>query len=172
LRTTAPTIFGAGDVLGEEMFVYTAAYEGSLAAQNAVQGDHRRRDYTALPWVVFTDPQVAGVGLDETQAAEAGIDFDISKLPLGEVSRSLAARDTRGFIKLIRDRATDRLIGARILAPEGAELLMEVTLAIKHGITVRELTETFHPYLTLSEGIKLAAITFDKDVKKLSCCAA
>ena len=88
-----------------------------------------------------------------------------------QVPRSLAARDTRGFIKLIRDRETDRLLGARILAPEGAELLMEATLALKHGITIRELAETFHPYLTLSEGIKIAAITFTKDAKKLSCCA-
>ena len=172
LRTSVPTIFGAGDVLGEEMFVYTAAYEGSLAAQNARQGEHRARDYTALPWAVFTDPQVAGVGLDEVQAAEAGIDFEVSRLPLDQVPRSVVARDTRGFIKLLRDRETDRLVGARILTPEGAELLMEVTLAIKYGITVRDLTETFHPYLTLSEGIKLAAITFGKDVKKLSCCAA
>ncbi len=171
LRTSVPTVFGAGDVLGEHMFVYTAAYEGSLAAENAVRNYHLKRDYSALPWVIFTDPQVAGVGLDERQAAEAGVDFDVAKLPLDQVPRSLAARDTRGFIKFIRDRETDRLVGARILAPEGAELLMEATLAIKHGITVRELTETFHPYLTLSEGIKIAAITFSKDAKKLSCCA-
>lgn len=172
LRTAVPTIFGAGDILGEQQFVYTAAYEGNLVAANALGRDFARRDYTALPWVVFTDPQVAGVGLDETQAEAAGIDFDVSKLDLDQVPRAIAARDTRGFIKLLRDRATDRLIGARILAPEGSELLMEVVLAIKYGITVKELTTTFHPYLTLSEGIKLAAITFGKDVKKLSCCAA
>ncbi len=171
LRATVPTVFGAGDVLGEHMFVYTAAYEGSLAAQNAFQQVHLKRDYAALPWVVFTDPQVAGVGLDERQAATAGIDFEVSKLPLDQVPRSLAARDTRGFIKLIRDRGSDRLVGARILATEGAELLMEATLAIRHGITIRDLAETFHPYLTLSEGIKIAAIAFGKDVKKLSCCA-
>ena len=87
------------------------------------------------------------------------------------IPRAIAARDTRGFIKLIRDADTDQLVGARILAPEGSELLMEVTLAIKYGIPVAELISTFHPYLTLSEGIKLAAITFGKDVSKLSCCA-
>lgn len=172
LRTSVPTVFGAGDVLGEQMFVYTAAYEGSLAAENALQGTEKPRDYSPLPWVVFTDPQVGGVGFDEAQAAEAGIDFDVAKLPLAEIPRSIAARDTRGFIKVIRDRETDRLVGARILAPEGSELLMEIILAIKHGITVKSLTETFHPYLTLSEGVKLAAIAFGKDVRKLSCCAA
>ncbi|MGH7956832.1 MAG: mercury(II) reductase, partial [Opitutaceae bacterium] len=152
--------------------VYTAAYEGALAAENALIGATRERDYTALPWVVFTDPQVAGVGLDETQATAAGISAESVTLPLSEIPRALAARDTRGFIQLIRDRATDRLVGARVLAPEGAELLMEAALAIRHRITVSELAATFHPYLTLSEGIKLAALSFGKDVRKLSCCAA
>lgn len=171
LQTSIEGIYGAGDVIGEPMFVYTAAYEGALAAENTLNGQATPRDYTALPWVIFTDPQVAGVGLDEQQAAQEGIKVDIAKLPLSHVPRSLAARDTRGFIKLIRDQSTDKLVGARILAPEGSELLMEISMAIKFGITVKELTSSFHPYLTLSEGVKLAAITFGKDVSKLSCCA-
>jgi len=77
----------------------------------------------------------------------------------------------KGFIKLIRDRSNDKLVGARILAPEGSELLMEVSLAIKYEITVKELVSAFYPYLTLGEGLKLAAITFGKSVEKLSCCA-
>ncbi|MBU6401939.1 MAG: mercury(II) reductase, partial [Verrucomicrobia bacterium] len=154
------------------MFVYTAAYEGALAVENALNGAKRKRDYTALPWVIFTDPQVAGVGLDEKQAKAQGIDAQTATLPLSHVPRSLAARDTRGLIKLIRNRTTDRLVGARILAAEGPELLMEVSLAIKFGITVRDLTACFHPYLTLSEGVKLAALAFSKDIGKLSCCAS
>lgn len=172
LRTTAPGIYGAGDVIGEPLFVYTAAYEGALAARNALTGTFEKRDYTALPWVIFTDPQVAGVGLDERQAAARGLAVDTAVLSLSHVPRALAARDTRGFIKLIRDKATDKLIGGRVLAPEGGELTMELSLAIKYGITVSELARSFHPYLTLSEGIKLAAIAFTKDVGKLSCCAA
>ncbi len=171
MRTNVPHIFGAGDVIGEEQFVYTAAYEANMAAENAYRNFHLKRDYKALPWVVFTDPQVAGVGLDEQQAEAAGIEYEVSTLGMEHVPRAIAARDTRGFIKLIRDANTDQLIGARILAPEGSELLMEMTLAIKYGITVADLISTFHPYLTLSEGIKLAAITFGKDVSKLSCCA-
>ena len=171
LRTTIPGVFAAGDVVGDPEFVYTAAYEGALAAENAVTGEARRRDYTALPWVVFTDPQVAGVGLDERQAKEQGIDAEVATLPLSHVPRSLAARDTRGFIKLIRDRATDRLVGGRILAPEGSELLMEISLAIRFGITVEQLRSSFHPYLTLGEGVKLATIAFGKDLATLSCCA-
>lgn len=172
LRTSVSNIFAAGDVIGEHQFVYTAAYEGGLVAENAMQNMSKPRDYSALPWVVFTDPQLAGVGMDEKQAGDAGIAFDVSRLSLEHVPRSIAARDTRGFIKLIRNTENDCLIGARILAPEGSELLMEVVLAIKYGITVSELKSTFHPYLTLGEGLKLAAITFDKDVEKLSCCAA
>jgi mercuric reductase len=171
LRTTADHIFAAGDVLGDRQFVYTAAYEGKISAQNAMRGSRGKADFSVLPWVIFTDPQVAGVGMDEQQAKEAGIDVDVSKLSLEHVPRSIAARDTRGFIKLIRNKKNDRLIGARIIAPEGSELLMELALAIRHGIPVESLKSEFHPYLTLSEGIKLAAITFGKDVGKLSCCA-
>ncbi|MCH8011737.1 MAG: mercury(II) reductase [Candidatus Marinimicrobia bacterium] len=171
LQTSVPGIYAAGDVLGENMFVYTAAYEGQLASRNALTGDQVKSDYTVLPWVIFTDPQVTGVGLDEDQAKARGINAETSTLSLDYVPRAIAARDTRGFIKLIRDVDTDKLIGARILAPEGAELIMEVSLAIKYGITVRELVDMFHPYLTMAEGIKLAAITFGKDVAQLSCCA-
>jgi mercuric reductase len=171
LRTNIPNIYGAGDVIGGHQFVYTAAYEGKLAAANAFSDSKTPRDYTALPWVVFTDPQVAGVGMDEIEARNNGIDADTAILPLSHVPRALAARDTRGFIKLIRNRENDRIIGARILAPEGSELLMEVAIAIKHRLTVRDITELFHPYLTLSEGIKLAAISFTKSVEQLSCCA-
>lgn len=171
MRTSVPSIFAAGDVIGKYQFVYTAAYEGNLAAENALRSSSRKADYSVLPWVIFTDPQVAGIGMDELQAQEAGIEYDTTKLTLDNVPRSIAARDTRGFIRLIRNKETDRLIGARILAPEGSELLMELALAMRHGVTVKSLTTEFHPYLTLSEGIKLAALTFDKDIKKLSCCA-
>ena len=171
LQTGGNGVYAAGDVIGEPMFVYTAAYEGALAAENAVTGSSRPRDYTALPWVIFTDPQVAGVGMDEMQAAGEGIDAETAVLPLSHLPRALAARDTRGFIKIVRDRASDRIVGARVLAPEGSELLMEIALAIRHGITAKELASAFHPYLTLSEGVKLAAIAFGKDITKLSCCA-
>ncbi len=171
LQTSVPTIYAAGDVLGQHMFVYTAAYEGKLATANMFNPLQKKRDYSSLPWVVFTDPQVAGVGLDEAQAAQKNIEAETALLPLEYVPRSIAAKDTRGFIKLIRDKKTDKLIGARILAAEGSELLMEVALAVKFGITSTQIKEMFHPYLTLAEGIKLAAITFSKDVKELSCCA-
>ena len=171
LQTSITNIYAAGDVTGEYLFVYSAAHEGSLAVLNMFGDDKTKKDYSVFPRVIFTDPQIAGVGMDEDQAFKAGIDYDVSKIELKDVPRSIAARNTKGFIKLLRDKESDKLIGARILASEGSELLMEVSLAIKYGVTVKELKQMFHPYLTLSEGIKLAAITFDKDVHKLSCCA-
>ena len=171
LQTSIPNIYAAGDVTGEFLFVYSAAYEGSLAVQNMFGENSTKKDYSVFPWVIFTDPQVAGVWMDENKAYENKIDYEVSTIQLKDVPRSLAARNIKGFIKLIRNKENDKLIGARILASEGSELLMEVSLAIKYGITVKELKQMFHPYLTLSEGIKLAAITFDKDVHKLSCCA-
>lgn len=171
MQTSIPNIYSAGDVTGEYLFVYSAAYEGSLAVENMFVINLVKKDYSVFPWTVFTDPQVAGVGMDENQAYENNIDYEVSTIQLADVPRSLAARNTKGFIKLIRDKENDKLIGARILASEGSELLMEISLAIKYGITVKELKQMFHPYLTLSEGVKIAAISFDKDVKKLSCCA-
>jgi mercuric reductase len=172
METNLPNIFAAGDVADTPAFVYTAAYEGKIAVENAFVAAGNKADYSSLPWVVFTDPQVAGAGLDEVAAEAQGIAFEVSKLPLSEVPRSIAANDTRGFIKLIRHSETDRLIGARVVAPEGGELIQHLSMAIKYGITVRELAQSFYPYLTLGEGIKLAAITFGKDVSKLSCCAS
>jgi len=172
LQTTNPRVYAAGDVIGDPMFVYVAAYAGSLAAENALSGHLRRYDLTALPKVTFTDPAVASVGVTETQARAQGIEPLVAKLPLVHVPRALAARDTRGFIKLVADAARRRIIGAHILAAEAGEMITEPTLAIKSGLTIEDLASTFHPYLTLSEGIKLAAQTFTKDVAKLSCCAA
>ncbi len=171
LETTQAGIYAAGDVLGEPAFVYAAAYEGSLAAENALLGEAKRRDYTAIPWVVFTDPQVSGVGLSERQAAESGIEVDVSVLPLEHVPRAVAARDTRGFVKLLRKSGTDHLVGARIVAPEGSEQIMEASLMIRFGLPVSEVAKHFHPYLTQGEAMKLAMLSFDTDVESLSCCA-
>jgi len=172
MQTSLAHIYAAGDCTNTPAFVYTAAKEAKVAVRNVFAGESKEVDYTGLPWVVFTDPQVAGAGIDEQEAAAKGIPHDVSVVPLSEVPRSAAALDTRGFIKLIRNPETDNLIGARIVAPEGGELAMQASLAIRYGITVSELAESFHPYLTLSEGIKLAAITFNKDIAELSCCAS
>ena len=171
LRTTKPGVYAAGDVTGRDQFVYMAAYGAKLAALNALNSDSFVYDNTAMPWVVFTDPQIAGVGLGEAAAKAAGFKTKASIVPLCQVPRAVAARDTRGLIKLVADAETDRLLGAQILAPEGCDSIQTAVLAIKHGMTAKSLGETIFPYLTTVEGLKLAALGFGKDVTKLSCCA-
>lgn len=171
MRTSKKGVYAVGDVTGKDQFVYMAAYGAKLAAKNALNGDSLRYDNSAMPAVVFTDPQVASVGFTEAQARAAGHDVRISVLSLDNVPRALAARDTRGLIKLVADRASRKLLGAHILAPEGADSIQTAALAIRCGLTIDDIAETIFPYLTTVEGLKLAAQTFDKDVKMLSCCA-
>ncbi len=171
LQTSNPHIYAAGDVTGRHQFVYMAAYGAKLAAENALNGNARRYDAAAMPSVTFTDPQVAGTGLTESEARAQGLIVKTALLPLSYLPRALAARDTRGLIKLIADAASDRLLGAHILAPEGCDSIQTAALALKYGLTVGDLAETIFPYLTTVEGLKLAAQAFDKDVTKLSCCA-
>jgi mercury(II) reductase len=171
MRTTRDGVYAAGDVTGRDQFVYMAAYGAKLAALNALNGDSLRYDNAAMPAVVFTDPNVATVGLTEAAARQAGIDVETASIGLEYLPRALAARDARGLIKLVAEAGTKRLIGAHILAPEGADSIQTAALAIKAGMTVDELGATVFPYLTTVEGLKLAAQTFGKDVAKLSCCA-
>ena len=171
MRTSKPGIYAAGDVTGRDQFVYMAAYGARIAAENALNGDNRRYDNAAMPAVVFTDPQVAQVGLTEAAAREQGLEVKTSVLPLDYLPRALAARDTRGLIKLVAEAGTDRLLGAHILAPEGADSIQTAALAIRQKLTVNDLADMIFPYLTTVEGLKLAAQGFEKDVAKLSCCA-
>lgn len=171
MRTSKLGVYAAGDVTGRDQFVYMAAYGARIAAENALNGNSKRYDATVMPAVVFTDPQVASVGLTEAEARGQGLKIKTSTLKLSYVPRALAARDTRGLIKLVAEAGSGKLLGAHILAPEGADSIQTAALAIKCGLTVEQLAETIFPYLTTVEGLKLAAQTFTKDVAKLSCCA-
>jgi len=171
MRTTRSGVYAAGDVTGQDQFVYMAAYGARLAAKNALNGDSLVYDNSTMPAVVFSDPQVASVGLTEAAAKAAGHDVRTSVLPLDAMPRALAARDTRGLIKLVADRSSKRLFGAHILAPEGADSIQTAVMALKAGMTYEDLGAMIFPYLTTVEGLKLAAQTFEKDVAALSCCA-
>ncbi|PHS28468.1 MAG: mercury(II) reductase [Robiginitomaculum sp.] len=171
MQTNILGIYAAGDVTGTDQFVYMAAYGAKLAANNAIKGNAMRYDNSVMPAVVFTDPNYASVGLTEAAAKAEGIAVKTSILDLEHVPRALAARDTRGLIKLVANADDNKLLGAHILAPEGADTIQTAALAIKTGMTYIELGEMIFPYLTTVEGLKLAAQAFDKDVGKLSCCA-
>jgi mercuric reductase len=172
LRTTNPRIFAAGDVTGAPQYVYVAAYQGNLAAMNALASAGKRVDLRALPGVIFTDPQVATVGLTEAQARAAGHEVKTSVLPVTAVPRALVNYEETGVFKLVADAATDQVLGAHVVASNAGDVIYAATLAVKYRLTVADLVESFCPYLTMAEGLKLSAQAFARDVAKLSCCAA
>jgi mercuric reductase len=170
MRTSSANIFAAGDCTDQPQFVYVAAAAGTRAAINMTGGD-AALDLSAMPAVVFTDPQVATVGLSEAEAQLKGIETDSRTLSLDNVPRALANFDTRGFIKLVAEVGSGRLIGVQAVTPEAGELIQTAVLAIRSLMTVQDLANQLFPYLTMVEGLKLCAQTFTKDVKQLSCCA-
>ena len=172
LRTTNPAVFAAGDVMLCPQYVYVAAYQGGLAAENALAGAEKPCDLTALPGVIFTDPQVATVVFTEERARAAGYQVKTSLLPLSAVPRAQVNYEELGVFKLVADAATDRVLGAHIVAGNAGDVIYAATLAVKHRLSVADLVASFAPYLTMAEGLKLGALAFDRDVAKLSCCAA
>ncbi len=171
-RTSNPHIWAAGDVVSGPQYVYVAATSGRLAAHNAITGSSEKVDFTGLPHVAFTTPQLAWSGLTEAEAIRAGIDVDVRTISLDQVPRALANRETRGAIKLVAEANTHRLIGAHVLADHGGEALYAATIAIKAGLSIEDLASTWAPYLTMNEGLKLAAQSFTTNIEELSCCAS
>ena len=157
---------------GAPQFVYVAAYQGSLAAENALQSTKRAVDLTALPRVTFTTPQIASVGITEEEARKTGGTIKTSILPLSAVPRALVNQDTKGLIKLVAEEKSGRILGASVLSDSAGEVIFAAGLAIKYGLAISDLADSFCPYLTMSEGLKLAEQSITRDVSKLSCCAS
>jgi mercuric reductase len=172
LGTTNPRIWAAGDVTGAPQFVYVAAAQGTVAADNAIGGAGRTLDMRALPRVTFTSPQIGAVGMTEEQAVAEGRDVESRSLELGAVPRAIVNRDTRGVVKLVAERGSGEVLGVHVLAEGAGEVILAGVYAVAGRMTVAQIAETWAPYLTMAEGIKLAAQTFTRDVAKLSCCAA
>jgi len=170
LRTNVPDVYSVGDCTNLPQFVYVAAAAGTRAAINMTGGDVTL-DLATMPAVAFTDPQVAWVGLSEAEASRRGLTVESRTLSLDNVPRALANFDTRGFVKLVAEPGSGRLLGAQVLAAEGGEVIQAAALALRAGMTVHDLADQLFPYLTMVEGLKLAAQTFTRDVKQLSCCA-
>ncbi|GAC19502.1 mercury(II) reductase [Paraglaciecola arctica] len=170
METSTANIYAAGDCSNMPQFVYVAAAAGSRAGINMTGGD-AQLDLSTMPAVIFTDPQVATVGLTEEQAQTNGHEVITRVLDMENVPRALANFEIDGFIKLVADKSTGTILGAQILAHEGGEIIQSAALAIHNNMTVEELAGQLFPYLTMVEGLKLCAQTFNKDVKDLSCCA-
>ncbi len=160
MQTTQPNIFAAGDAIGRGQHAYAAAYDAILAARNAVSPSKTAGHNTAVPFAIYTDPQFAGVGWGEPGARRAGFVTDTANCQIAELPVGEALGLKRGFVKLIRDRRSDHLVGARILAPGASELVMELALAVRYGLTVSELASLIHPPISLGEAVGRAARTF------------
>lgn len=180
MRTSSANIYAAGDVTGGPGYVYVAAAGGRIAAENAMKSlaptgtssdEPTELDLSVVPGVTFTSPQVGSVGLTEAKAKALGHHTQVAVLKLDQVPRAFVSHDTRGLVKMVADSATGKLLGIHALAPAAGELMGEAALALRFGLTARDLMGTLHPYLTWSESLKLAAQGFTMDVSKLSCCA-
>ena len=175
MRTSHPAVYAAGDVTGGPGFVYVAALQGGIAAQAALADQTGEApipiDLGVTPRVTFTDPQVAAVGVTESEARAAGYDPKVTSLPAAALPRAAVSYRRHGMVKLIADRASDRLLGAHIVSANAGDVIGEAALALKFTLTAQNLVSTLHPYLTWGEGLKLTAQTFTKDVALLSCCA-
>lgn len=170
LATANPRIWAAGDVTGHPQFVYVASSHGTLAVDNAFTGAWRNVDYRHLPRVAFTSPALAAVGMTDAEATRQGIRCDCRVLPLSGVPRAVVNRDTRGFIKLVAD-ADGRILGLTAVGRDAGELAAAGVYILEAGMSVDQVAHMWAPYLTMAEGIKLAAQSYTVDVSRLSCCA-
>lgn len=169
--TSNNNIYAAGDVTGVPMFVYVAAYQGMIAVDNAFNNIKKAMDLRHVPSVIFTTPSIASIGLTEKDAIKHGYTTVSRTIDLEMIPRALVNQDTRGLFKIIVDKETNKLLGVHILSEDAGEIIYSATIAVKFGLTVQDLKETMVPYLTMAEGLKLAILSFDKDISNLSCCA-
>ncbi|PKP70941.1 MAG: pyridine nucleotide-disulfide oxidoreductase [Alphaproteobacteria bacterium HGW-Alphaproteobacteria-4] len=159
LETLYPNIFAAGDVAGPYQFTHTAAHQAWFAAVNALFGRFWRfkADYRVIPWATFLDPEVARVGLNEQEAREKGIAYEVARFDIAELDRAIADGTARGFVKVLTVPGRDRVLGVTIVGEHAGDLLAEYVLAMKHGLGLNKIMGTIHTYPTLSEANKYAA---------------
>ncbi|HEX9571692.1 MAG TPA: FAD-dependent oxidoreductase, partial [Burkholderiales bacterium] len=159
LQTLYPNIYACGDVAGPYQFTHTASHQAWYAAVNALFGGVRkfRADYSVIPWATFTDPEVARVGLNETEATEKNIAYDVTHYAIEDLDRAIADGETKGVVKVLTVPGRDRILGATIAAEHAADLVVEFIMAMRHGIGLNKILATIHIYPTLSEASKYAA---------------
>ncbi|MBD1574019.1 FAD-dependent oxidoreductase [Vibrio sp. S17_S38] len=159
LETLYPNIFAAGDIVGPYQFTHVAAHQAWFAAVNALFGSFKKFkvDYRVIPWTTFIDPEVARVGLNETEAQQQGIDYEVTRFDFEELDRAIAESATKGFIKVITPKGKDTILGVTIVGQQAGDLIAEFVLAMKHGLGLNKILGTIHAYPTWAEGNKYAA---------------
>jgi pyruvate/2-oxoglutarate dehydrogenase complex dihydrolipoamide dehydrogenase (E3) component len=159
LQTNVPNIFAVGDVAGPFQFTHTAAHQAWYAAVNALFGRFKKfkADYSVIPWATFTDPEVARVGLSETEAREKGIAVEVTRYGIDDLDRAIADGTAHGFVKVLTVPGKDKILGVTIVGEHAGDLLAEYVLAMKHGLGLNKILGTIHTYPTLAEANKYAA---------------
>ncbi len=171
MSTSNPRIWAAGDVTGHPQFVYVAAKQGALVVANAFEQAARRISYRSMPRITFTSPTIASVGMTQAEADDAGMDCESRLVDLADIPRAIVSRMSIGAVKLIAERQTGRIVGVHMLADGAGDAILAGVYAIDAGMTVNDLAESWDPYLTIGEGLYLAAQAFTRDLNTLSCCA-
>ena len=166
MRTNVPHIFAIGDLVGQPMLAHKATHEGHLAAEVAA-GQKREWVARVVPSVAFTDPEIAWVGVTETEAKAKGLHVGVGKFPWAASGRAIGIGRTEGFTKLIFDEATHRVIGGGIVGPHAGDLISEVALAIEMGCEAADIGQTIHPHPTLSESVGMAAEVYEGTITDL-----
>jgi pyruvate/2-oxoglutarate dehydrogenase complex dihydrolipoamide dehydrogenase (E3) component/uncharacterized membrane protein YdjX (TVP38/TMEM64 family) len=159
LETLYPNIFAAGDIVGPYQFTHVAAHQGWYAAVNGLFGNLKKFkvDYRVIPWTTFIDPEVARVGLNEQDAIDKGIDYEITRFEFEELDRAITDSATKGFIKVITPKGKDKILGVTVVSEHAGDLIAEFVLAMKHGLGLNKILGTIHSYPTWAEGNKYAA---------------
>jgi mercuric reductase len=175
LRTNVPHIFAGGDVIGREigsqMATPVGSQDGGIAAHNALSGELRTVDHRVIPRTIFTDPQVATVGMIEEEAIAAGHRCWCSTVPMELVPRAGAIRDTAGMLKMVADDDTEEVLGVSMVGNSAGEVIHEAAMAMRFHAKIQDFIEMLHVYPTMAEALKIVAISRRKDPAKLSCCA-
>ena len=164
LRTSCPTVFACGDVAGPYQFTHTAAHQAWYAAVNALFGKLKKfkADYSVIPWATFTEPEVARVGLNETEAKEKGIPFEVARYGIDDLDRAIADSEARGFVKVLTVPGKDRILGVTIVGEHAGDLIAEFITAMRHGLGLNKVLGTIHIYPTMAEANKYVAGVWKK----------
>ncbi|WP_193050516.1 FAD-dependent oxidoreductase [Pseudoalteromonas undina] len=159
LETLYPNIFAAGDIVGPYQFTHVAAHQGWYAAVNGLFGNLKKFkvDYRVIPWTTFIDPEVARVGINEQEAIEKGIDYEITRFEFEELDRAITESANNGFIKVITPKGKDKILGVTVVSEHAGDLIAEFVLAMKHGLGLNKILGTIHSYPTWAEGNKYVA---------------
>jgi pyruvate/2-oxoglutarate dehydrogenase complex dihydrolipoamide dehydrogenase (E3) component len=159
LQTLYPNIYACGDVAGPFQFTHTASHQAWYASVNALFGDLKkfRADYSVIPWATFTDPEVARVGLNETEARKNGIACEVTTFGIEELDRAIADEEAHGLVKVLTEPGRDRILGVTIAGEHAGDLIAEFVAAMRHGIGLNKILGTIHIYPTMAEANKYAA---------------